>query len=249
MPNKLAYLTVDDGPTQDFNNKIDFLHKKGIPSIFFCTGSNIEKRKESVIDAIQKGYVIGNHTFSHFSNFVNHPERSRAEIERTEKMIENTYSKAGITRPAKLFRFPGLAKGVPGWPYYRPDIPITDKQNQLRQLGQEVLREIGFSQPKWNITYKWFHKYGAHMDLDCDCTFDSFDWGLLEPNQEYGYNTLPSILKRMDEDFPELGRGLNCTDQNEILMLHDIEGMEWAFEPLVRRLLEKGIEFILPDFT
>jgi len=29
---KLAYLTIDDAPTKDFNLKIDYLYAKGIPA-------------------------------------------------------------------------------------------------------------------------------------------------------------------------------------------------------------------------
>ena len=249
MPSKLAFLTIDDGPTHDFQNKVAYLHHKGIPSIFFCTGSNLKRRKEAVFEAIHKGFIIGNHTFSHFSDFENHIERSKDEILRTEDIIEEIYSKSGIARPAKLFRFPGLAKGVPNWPYYRPNKRISDRHQEIRNRGQLFLRELSFKQPSWNITYEWFFRYGAHLDLDCDCTFDSFDWGLLEPNQEYGYNTLAAVLKRMDEDFPELGRGLNCRNRNEIIMLHDIEGIEYAFCSLVDRLLEKDIKFCLPKFS
>ena len=33
---KIAYLTIDDGPSKDMKMKVDYLVSKGIPAIWFC---------------------------------------------------------------------------------------------------------------------------------------------------------------------------------------------------------------------
>ena len=51
---KIAYLTIDDAPSNDFKRKVDYLLSKSIPAIFFCRGNLMEKRPEVVTYAIKK---------------------------------------------------------------------------------------------------------------------------------------------------------------------------------------------------
>ena len=53
MVKKNVYLTIDDAPSKDFREKIDFLISKNIPAIIFCVGNKIEDRSEDVIYAIK----------------------------------------------------------------------------------------------------------------------------------------------------------------------------------------------------
>lgn len=62
---KKVYLTIDDSPSKDFRDKVNFLYERNIPAIFFCIGENIIKYKEDIEDAIRKGFLIGNHSFNH----------------------------------------------------------------------------------------------------------------------------------------------------------------------------------------
>ncbi len=248
---KTAYLTIDDAPTDDFPRKVDYLLAKGVPAIFFCcTGDRLEKGRPMVVEAIHKGFVLGNHTWSHFCDFRDHADRSQKEILRMEALLDDIYAVARVARPAKLFRFPGLEKGVPGWPYYQPVAKPSPEQQQVHDRAQAFLRSAGFRQPQWQVAYRWYQHYGAHLDTDCDCTYDSFDWGPLLPDTRYclGYNTLEKILARTDEEVPEDGRGLNDQRSDEIIMIHDLAGIEHVFEPLMERLLGKPMRFALPAF-
>jgi peptidoglycan/xylan/chitin deacetylase (PgdA/CDA1 family) len=247
--NKTCYLTIDDGPSGDFATKVDYLLAHDVPAIFFCVGANLELRRLEAVCAVRKGFVIGNHTYSHFADFQDHQERSKQEILATESLIDSIYDEAGAIRPARLFRFPGLAKGVPGWPYYNPAGPVPQKYLDVKKIGQAFLGSVGFVRPTWGITYKWFRDYGGLSDLDVDCTYDSFDWGILDPNQEYGYTSLEKVLARMEEHVPEEGRGLNDERSPEIILLHDMPGIEYAFGPMMDRLIEKGMEFKFPPFA
>jgi peptidoglycan/xylan/chitin deacetylase (PgdA/CDA1 family) len=60
-----AYLTIDDGPTKNTRAFIDFLISKNITPIMFFYGEQICKERENGIYAIQKGAVIGNHSYTH----------------------------------------------------------------------------------------------------------------------------------------------------------------------------------------
>lgn len=212
---KQAYLTIDDSPSKDFKKKVDYLHKRRIPAIFFIIGKLAEKDKDSLIYAIKKGFIIGNHSYNHpnFSEIT--IEQSKEQIRKTDKIIEGLYSKSGIKRPIRLFRFPFLNNGD------KKEYRKTNWKNKHVKRIQQILRELGYKQPKFKkINYKWFKKAGLDKCLNIDCTYDSFDWCLEEGEGMFSYHDLPTVLSRIDENVPEGGRGLNNPNSNEIIMMH-----------------------------
>jgi len=60
---KHAYLTIDDSPSKFTKNKVDFLKKNNIKAIFYCRGEFIKGNMNAVIYAIEKGFLIGNHSY------------------------------------------------------------------------------------------------------------------------------------------------------------------------------------------
>ncbi|MHA1127256.1 MAG: hypothetical protein ACTSQX_16660 [Candidatus Heimdallarchaeota archaeon] len=53
----------------------------------------------------------------------------------------------------------------------------------------------------------------------------------------------------MDEDEPEGCRGLNYHKSSDIILVHDIIGIEGIFKRLIDALLAKEIYFKLPIFN
>jgi peptidoglycan/xylan/chitin deacetylase (PgdA/CDA1 family) len=106
MTQKIAYLTIDDGPTEDMKEKINFLDSKGIKAIWFCQGRELEKFPDQAIYAIKKGHIIGSHSYDHPNFSEIDLEEAKNQIEKTDKIIDDLYSQAGISRPIKVFRFP-----------------------------------------------------------------------------------------------------------------------------------------------
>jgi len=242
---KLAYLTIDDAPSSDMKKKIEFLRSKGIPAIWFCEGYLLEKMPESVIHAIKKGFVIGNHTYDH-------PHVSEItlgecfdEIKTTDELIEAVYETAGVKRPAKVFRFPYGDKGggkevEKGWPEDRKD---------FIQAIQDFLRKLGYKQPKFEgIKYDWFLRAGLLRDVDVSWTYDCMEYLARKKEPTFGIIGLKQVLERMDEDVPDGGRGLNFPDSNEIVLTHDHSETADMFVPIIEKLLDKGLKFELPNF-
>lgn len=126
-PLKKIFITVDDGPSANTKNLVDFLKKNGIPAVFFFIGVHIERFRDAALYAVQNGFLIGNHSWSHtlFSKMT--LEKCKEEILKTEKIIDVVYKKAGIARPFKMFRFPG-----------------GDTGGAHRQALQIFLKEHGF---------------------------------------------------------------------------------------------------------
>jgi len=101
-----GYLTIDDAPSKEFKQKIDFLISKRIPAILFCEGRFLKKRSKLAIYAIKNGFIIGNHSYDHPRFPKLSLEQCKKQIIKTDKIIEKIYEKAKIKRPFKVFRFP-----------------------------------------------------------------------------------------------------------------------------------------------
>lgn len=226
MVKKIGYLTIDDAPSNDFRNKIDFLYENNIPAIFFCNGVCIKGvREEDIIYAIKKGYIIGNHSWSHANLSEVDKDTLSQEIILMDKFIDKLYQRAGTKRVAKVFRFPFLKKG-----------------GENRMEAQKILKKLGYTQPKFeNLNFIPFDEING--DLDVSCTYDTMDWTVADGSAEFGIKTFDDLLNRIDEDVPNGGRGLNYVNSSDIIMMHDDERIKNMFQPLITRMLEKGIEF------
>ncbi len=180
MMTKIAYMTIDDSPSSNFKNKVDFLLSKKIPTIFFCEGELIEERPEDVIYAIKKGFIIGNHSYNHphFSEITK--EEGFEEIEKTDKIIEEIYKKANVKRPFKLFRF-----------------PYGDKGGKNKEVYQDLLKKLEYKQYNWKgITYDWFKD--KEKDLDCFWTYSAEEYRIKDLNKLY------ERMKALDSDSSEI---------------------------------------------
>lgn len=246
---KIGYLTIDDGPTKDFTRKINILVSRNIPAIFFCIGKHLEKRPDEVINAIRKGYVIANHSYSHPSFSAIPLTQCYEEIEKTDEIITQLYNEAGYPRPGKFFRFPKGNKGTQEvGDFFDIMTPKTQKGITRKQSIQSYLRRLGYTQPPFgNITYRYYKEAGLLTDVDCLWTYDCMEFAVLKDEPLYGIDSLEKVLMRMDEDEPEGYRGLNDDGSDDIILLHDMEGTEDMFIPIIDRLLTKSIIFKLPD--
>ncbi len=245
MTSKIAYLTIDDAPSPNMRAKVDFLTQNNIPAIFFCIGEFMEQRPEQVIYAIQKGFIIGNHTYDHPHSSETDLDELLAQITKTDAIIDDLYQQAGVERPVKYFRFPYGDKGALTGDYV--ETPLSEAGLQRKQTIQRYLRNLGYTQPEFpNITYKYYRELGLLEDVDWYWTFDTLDWSVFSDTPIHGVTSLQAVYGRIDEDLPEEGRGLNYPDSEEIILIHDQVNPQPLFVPIVQRLVEKGLQFQLP---
>jgi peptidoglycan/xylan/chitin deacetylase (PgdA/CDA1 family) len=251
MGRKQAYLTIDDSPGHDFGEKVEFLHRKNVPALFFCVGNKLEAQADVVVAAIQKGYVIGNHSFSHphFSDLS--LEEGKLEISQTDKIIDRLYLLAEVPRPGKYFRFPYFDAGgdLSAEDYEArgamPEPETLSYPNLRRRVAlQEYLLSLGYRQPSFeNIDVRFFRNPSLLADVDVKCTFDQLEYYLGKPDAPWGLSSSEAILARIDEDFPFEGRSLKCQNTSDIVLVHDHDETTELFYRILCRYLEVGIEF------
>lgn len=231
---KKAYLTIDDAPSKDFKKKVNFLYKKKIPAIFFVTGHQAEKRENDLAYAVKKGFIIGNHSYSHPDFSKISIEEAKREIQKTDKIIEEIYKKAKTKRQIKLFRFPYGNKA-------KTKIIFSNKKSRAIQ---KYLRDSGFRQPKFeNINYFYYKLLGLDKDTDTFWTFDIAEWKL-KGNYDKNVRTIEDIINRINKS-----RRLKNKNSNNIILIHDQEQTTKYFEQIINKLLDKGIKFIKPDLN
>lgn len=242
MDKKTIFLTCDDGPEDDFIEKINYLDSKGIKAIWFCIGEKIKENMEGIVHAIKSGHIIANHSFTHpfFSKLS--IDKARDQLLKTEKQIEKAYKLAGIKQPFKAFRFPYYDLGDNADDIFPP---LMDGKKTIQY--QELLKELGFICPDfYGIRYKWYDDFGFRDTKSVECTLDFDDWEINSDADDIDetYNT---VLGRLDRDEPDKGYGLHSGDSNEILLLHTFVELKY-FKGIIEKVLKSDIEFKLPKF-
>lgn len=252
MENKKAYLTIDDAPTKDFHDKLKFLVHHNIPAIIFCIGEKILQYPETVMEAIQKGFVIGNHsmTHPHFSDLS--LDNCLDQIRNNDEIIEMIYKTSGIERPAKFFRFPFFDTGgdlnaedyeAKGKKPFNEREPF--KNAEKRNAIQSFLKALGYRLPRFEgVNLNWVREQNLLDDYDVRCTFDQMEYWYGQKNAPHGLDKAENILARIDENAPEEGLALNDLSTTDIILIHDHENTTKLFYQILERYLEKGIKFI-----
>ena len=95
---KEAWLTIDDGPTDDTPALLDLLDRCGVRATFFVKGVLAAAHSEWLRDIVARGHTIGNHSDTHPAGtfWCSPPNVIAREIDRCNAAIP----------PTKLFRAP-----------------------------------------------------------------------------------------------------------------------------------------------
>jgi len=85
-----VYLTFDDGPVPDITEYVlEVLDKYNIKASFFCVGENVLKNAHIFNTIIQKGHVVGNHTFNHLNGWKTTKKMYLENVEQCQKIIDS----------------------------------------------------------------------------------------------------------------------------------------------------------------
>lgn len=256
-----AYLTIDDSPSPETGQLTVWLAERNIPALLFCRGDRLAENRAAIVEAIERGFVIGNHAFSHtrFSELTF--EEGVEEIEQTERLINEAYQGAGCVRPGEYFRFPHMDRGAGGWvvdyeaagnhkdillqlfseglniDLTPPDQKLVEKKHRL----QAWLKDNGFTPPPFaGVTFPWYQDTEIVHAIDAMFTYSTSDW-MVTPRHagKWRYKTLPDLMDKANRD-PFLWDKSSA----HIILMHDQPGMFEITKPLVEYLQDKGIVFM-----
>ena len=107
---KRAFLTFDDGPSDNTNDILDILKEKNIKATFFVLGTQVEKMPETLKRVYKEGHYIANHGYSHqYSQIYTSPESVLEEYNKCNEIVAKTIGVPEYN--SHLFRFPGGSVG------------------------------------------------------------------------------------------------------------------------------------------
>ncbi len=109
---KRLAITFDDGPDEDFTPPmLDVLKAENVKAAFFVVGVNAEAQPGILRRIYAEGHEIGNHTYAHPNIALTSAERTRLELDATQRIIEHAIGRSTI-----LFRPPYNADSEPQTP-------------------------------------------------------------------------------------------------------------------------------------
>lgn len=227
-----AVLTIDDIPSKNTKDIVDYLVSKNIQVIMFAVGSWGGDCRDNAIYALQKGMIVGNHSFTHpfFSKLTE--EECIEEIEKNEKFLYKLYEDAGVERKFRPFRF-----------------PYGDNGGDKKDFLQNYLREKGFNKVKdTNIHHPLWKDEGLDEAIATFWTFD-FEEYKIRPGSGF---TEEDVFKRIEDLDPSYGAPLLEDGSDHILLLHAHDETEdmcpGYYKHFIDRLLDEGVIFNKPEF-
>lgn len=106
-PEKIVYLTFDDGPSKLTPEVLEILEQNKIQATFFVLGNQAKNSPEIIRQIVDGGHAIGNHTYNHnYSELYQHFGQFWRQIKQTEEVLREITD----VRPP-LLRAPGGTYG------------------------------------------------------------------------------------------------------------------------------------------
>ena len=100
-PNKpMIALTYDDGPSKYTKELLDLLKENNSAATFFVLGLQVNKYQDTIVQMIEDGNQIGNHSFDHKRLTTLNDEELYNQIDKTDNLIyETALYKPFVMRP------------------------------------------------------------------------------------------------------------------------------------------------------
>ena len=127
---KVAYLTFDDGPSNNTHQILDILKQNNIKATFFVLGSQVEIFPETTNRIYNEGHYIANHGYSHkYSEIYQSPEQVLNEFNQCNQIVAKTINVPEYN--SHLFRFPGGSVGGKYAELKKQAITLLEQNNIL----------------------------------------------------------------------------------------------------------------------
>lgn len=131
-------ITFDDGPRPGISEPLmDILDRDSVPATFFYIGKSMLMHPNIVLDASNRGFTIGNHSFMHSENVEDSENRLSLELHATEYLISR------ITGKAAFYYRPPYLNGIGTDPSMNPYLPVPKEivwvmQNGYNPVGSDI---------------------------------------------------------------------------------------------------------------
>lgn len=144
--NNSIALTFDDGPSPDTLEILEILKAENIKATFFLIGSRVEEYPKIAEQIALEGHEIGNHSYSHPIFLFCRADKTRRELEKTQKIIREVTGVAPkLARPPCGVRTPAYfaaAKRLDLQTIQWSDAAFDWKNISARQIAQNVLDTV-----------------------------------------------------------------------------------------------------------
>ncbi|ERI92659.1 polysaccharide deacetylase [Clostridiales bacterium oral taxon 876 str. F0540] len=136
IADKTAYLTFDDGPSDNTIKILNILKENNIKATFFVNGR--PERKEIYQRIINEGHTIGNHTYSHDYSII---YKAIESFDKDKQKLDDLI--VGITgKKPDILRFPGGSNNHVSFSYGGPDF--------MDKLTKHI-KQSGIKYFDWNV--------------------------------------------------------------------------------------------------
>ena len=127
---KIAYLTFDDGPSNNTHEILDILKQYNIKATFFVLGIQVQVFPETTNRIYNEGHYIANHGYSHkYSSIYQSPEQVLNEYNQCNEVVAKTINVPEYN--SHVFRFPGGSVGGKYADLKKQAITLLDQNNIL----------------------------------------------------------------------------------------------------------------------
>ena len=187
-------LTFDDGPDPNFTPQIlEILDNHNLTGTFFIIGKKAENFPELLKEIIQRGHIVGNHSFSHSHRLpLLSSNKLKADIQHCINIIK--------TLTGKKIRF------------FRPPFGVTNPR-YAKVLKQLDLQSIG-----WNIrSFDTVFKDSKQLFKRISRKIENGSIILFHDTQQVTVQTLPEIIRYCDE------KGIKILPLDKLINKHPYE--------------------------
>ena len=98
-----AYLTFDDGPSDNTEEVLEILDRYGVKATFFVVGNQAEQEEEMLKKIVEAGHTLGMHSYSHkYSELYASVESFAEDFTKMQNYLEEVTGVKSL-----VYRFPG----------------------------------------------------------------------------------------------------------------------------------------------
>ena len=192
---KIAYITIDDGPSKYTESIVDTLNKYGAKATFFMIDRNMKNYPEQVKNIIKNGNTAGFHSVSHdIHQLYKYNNSAKEEFDKNKETFYNiTHTESNIIRlpygskpytPAESYELL-VDSGYKLWDW---DLDTEDWKSNSTQIIESVKK---YTENKKEVVILIHEKNQTVEALD----------GILKYLIEQGYEILPIQQEQQPQNF------------------------------------------------